>query len=142
MLTIREDQMEALQSLMVRTFEDRFARMIESFFPDQANKLREISDGREDKLRTAIRSGTKRAQQYGINEEADIAAFLMLMFARSHFHNDWREFFEACRPIVESDELLGSAKMALIEHQLRRDAPADDRAALVSGMLMRLRGRG
>lgn len=142
MLTIRDAQMEALQSQMARTFEDRFARMIESFFPDQANKLRETSDGRGEGLRSAIRSGTKRAVHYGINEEADIAAFLMLMFARSQFQNDWREFFEACRPIVESDELLGSAKMALIEHQLRRDAPSDHRAAFVSGMLMQLRGKG
>ena len=142
MLTIGPVQMEALHSQMLRTQEERVARTIQSLFPEQANQLIRASEGSEDKFRSAIRNAAKRAQEYGITDESDVAAFLTLAFARSRFKDDWKDFFEACRPIVESEELAGPAKMALIEHRLRREAAADERAALVSGMITQLRGTG
>ena len=73
-LTIRKEQMRALESSMLQRFEVRMAGHLKRFFRDHCHALEEAQ------IRSAIQHGMERAKTYGIVTERNICKYLNRMF--------------------------------------------------------------
>jgi hypothetical protein len=139
MLTIQPDQIQALERAAELTFIERLAKTIGTFFPQEVGEMLRAPNG-EEAFRQTLREVAQRAANFGIDREADIAVFVTLAVANRHFKQRESDFLAWGRPIMEHANLSGPAKLALIEHRLRREAASDARAARLSEMLGALRG--
>jgi hypothetical protein len=73
MLTIRDEQIQALARADVARFEQRVFAHLKEFFPAQCRPLT------EQELRRTIRVGLERAASYEIVSQRDVCMFIDLM---------------------------------------------------------------
>ena len=140
MLTIQPDQIEAFEKAAERAFIERLAGTIGSFFPAEVGEMLQAPNGK-DAYRQALYEVTRRAAKFGLDREADVAVFVTLAVANRHFKQREADFMAWSRPVMEHAHLSGPAKLAVIEHRLRREANKDPRAARLSEFLRELRER-
>lgn len=138
MLTIEVDQMQALETAAKLAFCEHLANAVRSLFPAELSRLVQASD--EAAYGKVIRDAVERAARFGLERESDVAVFVALGFANSQFRQSGMEFLGWSAPIMARADMPGPAKLALIEHRLRREAATDLRAERVSEMLASLRG--
>jgi hypothetical protein len=74
MLTIRQEQMEALGRMMLERFADDMVRHLRESFPSKCAALGEVG------VRDAIQDGISRAGRYGVQKHSDICRFIDMMF--------------------------------------------------------------
>lgn len=114
MLTIRQEQMQALGRVRRLGFEDRLARHARKFFPEPCREMDDVA------LRGVCRRAIRRAAHYDMVAEADVARFLslMLVFGR-RFDEDpslpWarRVLAQDIGPTLKSQRLY----FAALEHE-------------------------
>ncbi len=78
MMTIRREQMRALNAYTRQAFEDRMARHLRQIYPEQVQRMGDPAD-REPILRAVIRQGIEKAVRYQILAERDVGRFIDLM---------------------------------------------------------------
>jgi len=137
MLTIEAGQMEALESAARLAFFEHLANSVRGLFPGEVSRVVQASG--EAAYRKAIRDAVDRAARFGLERESDVAVFVALGFANSQLRQPGKEFLGWSAPIMGRADMAGPAKLALVEHRLRREAVQDARAARVSEMLAALR---
>jgi hypothetical protein len=138
MLTIEAGQMKALETAARLAFFEQLADTVRSLFPAEVGRVVQASG--EASYRKAIRDAVDRAAKFGLERESDVAVFVALGFANSQLRQPGKEFLGWSAPIMERADMAGPAKLALIEHRLRRQAATDPRAERVSRILVALRG--
>jgi hypothetical protein len=79
MLTIRHEQMEVLEGEMGRVFAERLAHIVSTLFPHYFERI-QGEDGAVD-YRGLAGKAIERAERFGISQENDIAAFVVLTMA-------------------------------------------------------------
>ena len=83
MLTIRDEQMEALALPVLKNFEDEMVEHIKEFFP---NHFRIIG---AFQIRNVVRYGIERAKTYGFTTQRNVSLYITLMpFLGSNFDID------------------------------------------------------
>ena len=137
MLTIEAGQMKALETVAKLAFYEHLANTDRSLFPAEVSRMVQASG--EAAYQKLIRDAVDRAARFGLERESDVAVFVALGFANSQLRQPGKEFLGWSAPIMERADVAGPAKLALIEHRLRREAARDARAARVSEMLTSLR---
>jgi hypothetical protein len=122
MLKLEDGQLHRLERHMLEVLQRRLERVIAANFP-------EIGATSPDGARVAsiVQRGVENALRYGIDEDADLAAFIALGLA-------WRSLppessVDWIRHWLERTDTPGSTKLAVIEAQL---ANADSNAALAA----------
>lgn len=104
MLTIRRAQMQSLEAVQMRDFEDRCLAFINEQFPEQLA----MSD--EEALRDRIRADIQRAFIQDINYEPDVMKYLYLSnLLGANFDADPR--YRWLAPILQDNEQAPSAKL-------------------------------
>jgi hypothetical protein len=137
MLVIRAEQMQSLQAEMDRGFAERLARAIESCFPDYFKDM----GGDSPRDATAVVAPLiERAESFGIDQEKDIAAYVLLEVAAVRLGHGSDAFLAWTQPIVTNENIAGAAKIPLVQCRLEREARLDARAARVLAMLRSIRG--
>ena len=137
MLTIEAGQMKALETVAKLAFYEHLANSVRSLFPAEVSRMVQASG--EAAYQKLLRDAVERAARFGLERESDVAVFVALGFANSQLRQSGKEFLGWSAPIMERTDVAGPAKLALIEHRLRREAARDARAARVSEMLTSLR---
>ena len=138
MLTIEAGQMKALETAAKLAFFEQLADSLRSQFPAEVSRF--VQANGEAGYAKAIRDAVDRAAKFGLERESDVAVFVTLGFANSQLRQPGKEFLGWSAPIMERADIAGPAKLALIEHRLRRQAATDPRAKRVSTILVSLRG--
>jgi len=137
MLTIRQEQMQLLESEMERAFAQRLARAMSSCFPDHFERMQGAN--REEDYRELIGRVIDRAERFGIERENDIAAFVLLALVARNLDGAAAGFLDWTHPIILNEAIAGAAKIPLIERRLKREAAADASTARVVEMLRIIR---
>ena len=94
MLTIRQEQMDALSRVALDNFGDRMVVHLKKCFPESCRALGELG------TREAIRHGTERAGSYRLTAERDVCRYIDVMLA---FGRD----FDADPSLPWAAEILG-----------------------------------
>ena len=136
MLVIKTAQMRALEEHMALGFEARLSLAMRAWFPDQVDGMH----GGEKKYQELLRTWIRRALDYGIRSERDIAAFVALILANAELSKGRQDLIDWCALIVESDDLAGASKIPAIMHRLRLEAQTDPRAKRLDEIFLGLRG--
>jgi len=137
MLKIEFEQMQALEAAARLAFCEQLADAVRGFFPGEVSRL--VKAGDEAAYRNVIRDAVERAARFGLERESDVAAFVALGFANSQLRQAGTELLGWSAPIMARADMAGPAKLALIEHRLRREAASDLRAERVCRILAALR---
>ena len=74
MLVIRDDQIEAINRLTMKNFEDRMVSHLKEFFPEDCQQLGETQ------VRETIRHGVQQASKYEVVTERDVCKYVDLLF--------------------------------------------------------------
>ena len=112
MLTLRNDQLEALNTAISRGFERRMVKHLCRLFPERCEEMG------PDALGLLIREGVRKAAGYRVRAERDVALFIDLMMGLSpDFDNRWET--DWTREILEDDTLSPSDRMDLIYSNLK-----------------------
>ncbi len=142
MLTIRQEQMEALAAANEQLFERRLLAQLKIHFPQRVATLLSQPDG-EAKLLQWMRNRFAQAATYGIEYEGDYAVFIMLIMEnqrlRAENPMDNGKFLAWTRPLLERENSTGQVKIALIEHRIEKQAQTDQRAARLVFIINALR---
>ena len=141
MLTIRDEQMQVLGAEMERSFMERLTRTIASLFPVCVPSNAQNAEGQQEPqgYGELVEGAVKRAEQFHIEKENDIAAFVILTMAARNGNEAGSDFLSWTHPIIVSEDIAGDAKIPLIEHQLLGYATADSRSARVLEMIRGVR---
>lgn len=119
MLTLRPEQLEILDAHMMRKFEDRVIAKLEEVFPDR------FEPGNEMEARNFVRAGVRKGERYDITEDEDVEDLVLLLAKYGlNFEKD-RKYLD-CRLILEDKDLMGDAKVTLLEDELESPAESDD----------------
>jgi hypothetical protein len=105
MLTIRQAQLEAMGQAGMRRFEEILAHEVEARFPHAEPTV--------EALRARVRRGIIRAEAYGIESEADLAAFVFLMMEFGDGFDD-RPDLPWAMNVLRNNDISGRAKMSAI----------------------------
>jgi hypothetical protein len=108
MLMIRKEQMEALEEYSLDAFVDRMVNHLRSAFEA------EVRDMPDDELRELIRTGIYNAEQYGIEDEADVERFIEYV---ARFGADFGQTTQSiwADEILSNMEIDGTEKMNMID---------------------------
>lgn len=109
MLTIRKDQIDALQKAQVIAFHKRMLEHLKRGFPD---RVRRITD---DDLAAMIDNQTRHALDHGIHMEWDIRRFLELALLWGSAFERFPHSQEALQILADA-RLTGREKLNRIEH--------------------------
>lgn len=112
MLTIRAEQMDALNAVMLERFTEKMMEHLLDVFPDETAAMS------EEELRKFVDSGTTTASGYKITAEREVALFLDLILGLGHEFekqpdNEWM------LSILENEEVGQREKMDLIYLRLQ-----------------------
>ena len=131
MLTIRQEQFEALAAANERLFEQRLIAEIRKHYPDHAAQF-EVPDGGQSLLLRWIRNRFEQAAAYGIDYEGDCAVFVLLIMENQRLRAEdpmgGSKFLAWTQPLLERENTQGKVKIALIENRLRGMSESDGRA--------------
>ena len=137
MLVIRAEQMQSLQAEMDRGFAERLARVIESCFPDY---FKHTGGEKVSADATAVVAPLiERAESFGIEQEKDIAAYVVIEVAAVELGHTGDAFLAWTQPIVTNEDITGTAKIPLVQCRLEREARLDARAARVLAIVRSIR---
>lgn len=108
MLMIRKKQMEVLEEYSLDAFVDRMVNHLRFAFEAE---VRDIPD---DELRELIRKGVVNAEQYGIEDEADVERFIEYV---ARFGADFGQTTQTiwADEILSNMEIDGTEKMNMID---------------------------
>jgi hypothetical protein len=137
MLTIRHEQMQVLEGEMDRVFADRLARIVSSLFQHYFERIQAAQS--EVDYPALVAKAIERAERFGIDQENDIAAFVVLTMAARNLDDPADGFLDWTHPIIMNESIAGAAKISLIEHRLEREFIGDPCAARVVEMLQMVR---
>ena len=140
MLVIRAEQMQRLQAETGRAFAANLTHAIASYFPDYFKGTDGESGGAD--ATAAMAPLVERAESFGIEQEKDIAAYVLLEVAAAQLSDTSDEFLAWAQPIVTSESIVGAAKIPLVQCRLEHEATLDPRAARVLSMLQSMQGQG
>ena len=108
MLVIRDDQIEAFDESMLRSFKNRMVSHLREACPE------ETSDMSDEELRALIQGGIDRAESYQIFEDDDVRRFLEYVLILSpDFDQD--SSFPQIQEILNHEEMDGTEKMDEID---------------------------
>lgn len=112
MLVIRNRQLVELGASDIKQFVEKTTDHVSRIFPGQVPRL-----GVES-VQNLIRSGIKKAADYGITRERDVAMFVDLMFGLEQDF-DRNQKLPWIRNILDNEKLTGRAKIHLIYERLK-----------------------
>jgi hypothetical protein len=118
MLTIRREQMKALNDYMEGIIEDRLARRLALKFPDKVQALPPSTGGSDPKPAVAfVRQGTLKAQEFGVSSATDVAAFLDLQMTLGPDFTRHNEYVWILR-ILDSKTIPPDSRMRVVFQRL------------------------
>ena len=117
MITIRQQQMEALREYMRRNFEDRAVKHVAVTFPQEYEEMLDPKEG-DKKVRELVREGVRKASSYRIRSEQNVLAYISLMVGISPDFDESEDMAWA-RAILADEKLDEDTKMELIYGQLQ-----------------------
>lgn len=142
MFMIREEQMEALATASEQQFVDRLVGQVRLHFAQQLAHLDKKADG-EARLQEYVRQRCRQAEEYGIKFEGDYAVFVMLILANLYLRKTNAiansGFLAWALPVLKHKASTGQVKIALIEHEVQRQARLDERAAWLHALINSVR---
>jgi hypothetical protein len=121
MLTIRQEQMRVLEAHMMRQYEDRVTGKLTKTFPESF-KAQDT-----EKTRAFVRAGIRKAAPFGITEDDDVEAFILLLAVHGMDFDKPPERAE-CRAILADMDLEGTPKVGLIRRELNPNDGPDPRS--------------
>ena len=103
--------MAAMETLMMRKYEDRVIALIAQVFPERFDR-----DG-EEKTRSFVQTAIRKAAKYDITEDDDCERYILLLRDRG------LDFEEAprmsrCLEILEDKEMPADARVSLVYREL------------------------
>ncbi len=108
MLVIRDDQIEAFDESMLRSFKNRMFSHLREACPEETSRM---SDG---ELRALIQGGIDKAESYEIFEDNDLRRFLeYMLILNPDFDQD--SSFPEIQEILNHEEMDGTEKMDEID---------------------------
>jgi hypothetical protein len=120
MLTIRREQMVALEAHMTMSFREKLLSHVRQEFHEESAKMT------DPQVLQMIDEGIRRSRTYAVTSERDVTLFVDLMFAISPRFEDASDMKWA-QNILLNPELEGTLKMELIYKQLAaRQAPPEN----------------
>jgi hypothetical protein len=132
MLTIRKDQMRALNSYMRQGFEDRMVSHLGARFPQQIKAMTTPETG-DQNLRALIRRGVEGAAGYKIDAESDVARFIGLMVTLGPRFDSQKEM-QWATAILKDQSIPPSGRIELVCQGLAlRQSSADPGETAASG---------
>ncbi len=117
MLKIRKEQMELLETHMMRKYEQRVVRKIKQAFPEWYGQ-----EG-DEKAYLLVQAGIRKAEGYGITEDDDVEEFTLLLVPFGLTFEKKPERAE-CREILEDPDLPADAKVAMVAEELEAEGDA------------------
>jgi hypothetical protein len=110
-LCIRGEQMAAMETRMMRQYEDRVIALIAGVFPDRYDR-----DG-EQKTRAFVQTAIRKAAKYAITEDYDCERYILLLVDRGI---DFEEApgMSGCLEILKDEELAPDARVSLVYRKL------------------------
>jgi len=108
MLTIRKEQMDVLEKYMIDVFNNKMVSHLRHTYPEETSTIP------DERLSAMVKSGSEKAESYGIVEDDDIQRFLgyMLMYG-SDFDTD--SAHPEVQKILRDARLDGEEKIDVIE---------------------------
>lgn len=134
MISIKEEQMAALNQALEKRFILRVQRGIREIFPDLEQRL-----GGAAQLEDTVAKILARAEGYGIEKDADLAAFVALSCANFQLSAEKPGYLNWTKEILEREASAGSNKAGIIEFLLRDRAAGDPAAAMLASVCSRMR---
>jgi hypothetical protein len=129
MLTIRREQMKALNDYMEGILEVRLARRLALRFPDKVKTLPPPTGETDPQPAVAfVRRGAIKAQQFGVSSATDVAAFLDLQMMLGPEFTRQLEYLWILR-ILDSKTFPPESRMRVIFQRLPLRIP--DHANLI-----------
>jgi len=122
MLTLRNEQLKALDAAIAKDFEQRTMRHLSRIFPQQCE------DMGDEAVRRLIRDGIERAAQYQIKIERHVALFIDLMVGIAPDFDRQPEMYWA-RRILEDPSLSSDDKLDLIYTELKESGSTSNTVA-------------
>ena len=117
MLVIRNDQIEAFDESMLRSFKNRMVSHLRTACPE------ETSDMSEEELRALIQGGIDKAESYEIFEDDDVRRFLeYMLILNPDFDQD--SSFPEIQEILNDEEMDGTEKMDEIDYYYNNELEA------------------
>jgi glucose-6-phosphate 1-dehydrogenase len=108
MLVIRDEQIEAFDESMLRSFKNRMLLHLRTACPEESLNMS------DEELRTLIQGGIDKAESYQIFEDNDMRRFLEYMLILSpDFDQD--SSFPEIQEILNHEEMDGTEKMDEID---------------------------
>lgn len=126
MLTIRKEQMAAIQAHVRRKYEDRVIARIAKAYPERYKQ-----DG-EEKVRYFVKAGIEKSEKHNIEEDDDAERLILLLFVQGLDFEKSPQKAE-CRRILEDKELPADAKVSLLYRELDTLGPSPGQAAGAKG---------
>jgi hypothetical protein len=112
-MRIRQEQIEALKTVALRSFEQRLMSHLREFFPDESRRIG------EQRLLATIRRGMARAGKYGLVSEYDVARYIDLSVVLGPDF-DSGERYPWAKEILNRDDLDGEFKLEALLGETRR----------------------
>jgi hypothetical protein len=112
MLTIRKEQMAAMEDALKRRADARLLQYLRERFPEQTRPRQ------DEELARFVAAVRERARSHGVVDEADVASTLDLtvMYGANFYDADW------ARDVFAMNDWSGAEKMQLIRIRVRRQA--------------------
>jgi glucose-6-phosphate 1-dehydrogenase len=104
MLVIRDEQIEALDESMLRSFRNHMVSHLRKACPERTSGMS------DEELRALIQGGIDRAESYEIFEDEDVRRFLeYMLILNPDFDQD--SSFPEIQEILNDEEMDGTEKM-------------------------------
>ena len=114
MLVIRDEQIEALDESMLRSFKNHMVSHLRKVCPEETSGMS------DEELRALIQGGIDKAESYEIFEDDDVRRFLEYMLILSpDFDQD--SSFPEIREILNNEEMDGTEKMDEIDFYYKNE---------------------
>jgi len=108
MLVIRDDQIQAFDESMLRSFKNRMFSHLRKVCPEETSNMS------EEELRSLIQGGIVKAESYEIFEDDDVRRFLeYTLILKPDFDQD--SSFPEIQEILNDEEMDGTEKMDEID---------------------------
>jgi hypothetical protein len=108
MLKIRKEQMDVLEKYMIDVFNSRMVSHLRNTYPEETSAIP------DEELTALVKSGSEKAESYGIVEDDDIQGFLGCMLIHgSDFDTD--SAHPQVQEILGDTRLDGEEKIDLVE---------------------------
>lgn len=137
MLTFREDQFEQLGHAVEQRFEARLAMWLRKHFAAELDGLAaNLAQPGQTTDADFIRKSLQRARLLGIDAPRDMAVFAALTLGNLRLRQAGAgAVLDAIRRLLERRDADGPSKIALVLHELKRQARGDPQLTLLAQSL-------